>query len=165
MYKILINSVLIIYMCFALSCNANAYYPINVTFKEGTAPGSSNYVITTIFLEDKRIHDKLTDIFILADSDETSLSIGKELGNKSQIFLSEKNKWYSLSDLMRQKSTPDFSTFAKAQTTTYIINAKEPVKLKFKAVGGTLNQDNSALTNLFKVSEIFELDIVNVAEG
>lgn len=162
MYKIIINSILIIYMCFALSCNANAYYPINVTFKNGTVPGSYKYVVSAVFLEDKRIRDKYTDIFISLNLDETNLTVSKEPTEPVEIFIIEKNKWYSLTELMNQNPKADFSTFAKAQTTTYIIRSKTPVNLKFKAVGGDLNEDNSALTNVFKVSNIFEVEIAKV---
>lgn len=162
MYKILINSLLIIYMCFALSCNANAYYPINVTFKEGTLSGSPKYVVTAVFLEDKRIRDKHTDILISSDLDELTLTISKEPDEPIEILLSEKNVWYSLTNLMSKDSTPKFSTFAKAETTTYILSAKTPTNLKFKAVGGALNQEDLALANTFNVSKIFEVEIKNV---
>lgn len=162
MYKVFINLILIVYMCFALSCNANAYYPINVTFKDGTLPGSSKYVVTAVFLEDKRIRDKHTDILISSDLDETVLTISKEPEKPIEILLNEKNIWYSLTSLMSQNSNPMFSTFAKAQTTTYILSAKIPAKLKFKAIGGVLNQDDYLLDNIFKVSKIFEIDIKNV---
>ncbi|MDD3397494.1 MAG: hypothetical protein PHR96_03010 [Clostridia bacterium] len=159
MYKIIINSILIIYLCFALSCNANEYNPINVTFKNGTLPGSENYVVTAVFLEDKRIRDKYTDIYIMANLNEIKLSIGKEPNQPVEILLTEKDKWYSLTDLMSQS---DFATFAKAQTTTYIITSETIVTLKFKAVGGELNQDNSGLTSTFNVSKVFEIEIVKV---
>lgn len=161
MYKIIINSILIIYLCFALSCNANHYNPINVTFKDGTLPGSENYVVTAVFLEDKRIRDKHTDIFIMANLDDTKLSICKEGTQPIDILLSEKETWYSLTDLMELGSQKHFSTFAKAQTTTYVINSEQQVTLKFKVVGGMPNKEHSALVNTFNVSKIFEIDIIN----
>lgn len=103
MYRILLNLVLIIYLSFAMSCNASEYNPINVTFKDGTLTGSSNYVISAVYLEDKRIRDKYTDIYVSADSDNTVLSIFKEYGESIEITLNQANTFYSLTKLMNQE--------------------------------------------------------------
>lgn len=166
MYRILLNLVLIIYLSFAMSCNASEYNPINVTFKDGTLTGSSNYVISAVYLEDKRIRDKYTDIYVSADSDNTVLSIFKEYGESIEITLNQANTFYSLTKLMNQEERQfKLTTFAKAQTTTYIIKSKQKVNLKFKAVGGEINnEDDENLKKVFNVSKIFDLTIENTEQ-
>lgn len=163
MYKVLLNLLLVVYLSFAMSCNVNEYNPLNVTFNDSTLAGSSNYVISAVYLEDKRIRDKYTDIFISADKDNIVLSICKEYEEPIEITLNERNRFQSLTKLMNQQRKQfRLTNFAKAQTTTYIIKSKEKVNLKFKAVGGEIiNEDDEDLKNIFNVSNVFDLKIEN----
>ncbi|MDD3862511.1 MAG: hypothetical protein PHV79_01475 [Clostridia bacterium] len=157
MYKIFINSLLIIFLCFTLSCNTNDYYPVNVFFKDGTLPNSDKSSITAIYLEDKRIREKYTDILISSNIDNLEFSIAKENDKYIDIKIAEKEIWYSLTELLKDKIDIEYTTFAKAQTTTYVIKSETPTVLQFKAVGGNYNNDE--LENIFTVSKTFELKI------
>lgn len=161
MAKIIINLFLTIFIIFSFAGCKDTETPFNVSFKDGTLYGSENHTITVVYAEDKRLHEKFTDLFIKTNKEETKLLIGKELEEKFEIVLPEKNVWYSLTNLW--KSNVNLVTFARVQTTTYIINSSQNCTLKFKAVGGDYSYNTEEgkpkILNTFDVSKEFVVQI------
>ena len=162
MWKIIVNGIItLLTMCFLLGCGSET--PINVTFKDGTQTGSENYVITAVYLEDKGIRDKFTDILVKSDTENLEFTLTKELGDVYKINIENANEWYSVTELVSQDQTKNFAKFSQAEATTYIINSEKEANLQFKAVGGdyVYNRKISAgeLANTFDVSKVFDLKI------
>lgn len=161
MKKLLINFFIILGLAVALCGCGSEFTPLNVIFKDQTLKGSQNYAITAVYQEDKRIRDKYTDIYLQSDTGNLELKITKELGESYDITIPTANEWFSLTSLISQNL--DLATFARSQTTTYVINAKEKAVLKFKAVGGeliyNLETGENKLENIFNVSDEFEVKI------
>lgn len=157
MKKILI--LLILSICLISGCAENST-PFNVSFKNQTLKNSPNTTIFTVYAEDKRIRDKYTDIYVKADS-VVDLTITKELSESYDITIAEPDKWYSLTNLINKHL--DLVTFAKVESTVFIINSTSQVTLTLKAVGGDLvyhlDTGENSLTNTFDVSKEFEVKI------
>ena len=169
MWKIIVNGIItFLTMCLIFGCASET--PINVTFKDGTLAGSKNYVITAVYLEDKEIRDKYTDILVKSDTDDLSIALTKELGETYNITLKNAYQWYSITDLVSQdETTKDFAKFSQAEATTYIINSEKQANLQFKAVGGdyvyNTHTNVGELTNTFAVSKVFDLKIEKVSQN
>lgn len=168
MWKIILNGIITFWaMCLILGCASQT--PINVTFKDGTLAGSPNYVITAVYLEDKGIRDKFTDILIKSDIDDLNISLTKELGETFYVSLKTANKWYSITELISQNATKNFAKFSQAEATTYIINSEKEANLQFKAVGGDYvynrHINSGELVNTFEVSKVFDLKIEKISQN
>lgn len=162
MWKIIVNGIItLLTMCFLFGCTSET--PLNVNFKNGTLTGSENYVITAVYLEDKDIRDKFTDILVKSDTSDLNLSFTRELGDTYKIYLENAGTWYSITELISQNETKDFAKFSQAEATTFIINSEKEANLQFKAVGGdyVYNREISEgqLVNTFDVSKVFDLKI------
>ena len=167
--KIILNTFLIVCICFiSMACAEDNKTPLNVTFKNGTLSGSTNYVVSAVYLEDKRTRDLYTDIFVMADKDNFEITITKELEVPVTLVIPEKNVWFSLTNLINRQTTKylELTTFSKAEPTTYIFQAKQTGVLKFKAMGGNFEQELTtgimSLTNAFDVSKPIEIPIEKI---
>lgn len=158
--RIMKRVVLIVFLACVVLCGCTPNRPMNVSFKNQTLPFSKNYTLTTVYAEDKRLREKWTDILVMANTDNLELKFTKELGEEFDVVLGNKWQWQSLTKLF---GADNFATFARAETTTYIINAQQPAKIWFKAVGGDLvhhlNDGTKSLTNLQDVSKPFLVEI------
>ena len=133
-------------------CSEN-FTPMNVTIKNQTLLNSPQTTLTVVYAEDKRIRDKYTDILISSKVDNLEISIAKELGTMQEIVLSQRNTWYSLSNLLSKTPT----TFAKVETTTFVLTSSQNALVSLKVVGGELNEEiengDWVLKNTFEVSK------------
>lgn len=168
MKKIVLNIVCILTICVALiGCAQSNVTPVNVVFKNATLYGSDKYTITAVYSEDKRIRGYHTDILVSSNIDNLQLTICKELEQPYNIILNQKDVWYSLTNLINSQNNEklEFTTFARAETTTYIIQSEQAANLKFKAIGGDLcdhlKEGYSELVNIFPASKIFKVKISN----
>ena len=164
--KIINFCLLFILIFFNFSCSQNQSTPMCVTFKNATMTGSQNNVITAIYLEDKRIRDYYTDIFIKSDDEFVKLELGKELNIPFTITIEEKNIWFSLTNLINQENNThiDLTTFAKAEPTTYVFKCDKKTNLTFKAVAGdyqyNMKNGKVELINYFDVSKPFSITTI-----
>lgn len=133
-------------------CSEN-FTPLNVTIKNQTLLNSPKTTLTVVYAEDKRIRDKYTDILISSKVDNLEISIAKELGTMQEIVLQQKDTWYSLSALVGK--TP--VSFAKVETTTFVLTSSQNAEISLKVVGGELNEEiengDWVLKNTFEVSK------------
>ena len=137
---------------FFTGCSEN-FTPTNVIIKNQTLPYSPQTTLTVVYAEDKRIRDKFTDILISSKVDNLNLSISKELGTPQEIVLESKDTWYSLSTLLGKAPV----SFAKVESTTFVLTSTQNAEVCLKVVGGNLNEDMesgvSSLKNTFDVSK------------
>ena len=165
--KVLSLLVIFVLVSGCFGCAHEENLPMCISFKNQSVLGSPNYAFTTVYLEDKRIRDFSTDLHIMANRSVT-LNFGKELEEPTKLFISEPNRWLSLTQLLNLNSENKlkYSTFAQAETTTFVLSANEKVNLKFKGVAGNLEYDlknnMSKLVDVFDVSKPFEIEIKNV---
>lgn len=160
--KILCYLLFIICLTTILSgCSHENFTPKNVVFKNASLYGSPNYTITIVYGEDKRIRKFSTDTLIKTTAPQTTLKITKELGESWDITLPNAEEFYSLTSLIDENL--DFATFSSAMTTTYIINPHNKCTLTFKVIGGSLNSEETALTDTFDVSDEFELECLLIS--
>lgn len=133
-------------------CSEN-FTPMNVTIKNQTLLNSPQTTLTVVYAEDKRIRDKFTDILISSKVDNLAISIAKELGTMQEIVLAQKETWYSLCALLGK--TP--VSFAKVETTTFVLSCSQNALVEVKVVGGELNEEiengDWTLKNPFDVSK------------
>ena len=142
--------VLIMLPIFLSGCS-EVFMPMCVIIKDQTLLYSPQKTITVVYAEDKRIRDKFTDILVQADIPNFTFSIAKEMTDFEQIVLPVENQWYSLSLLMQK--TP--ASFAKVETTTYLLKSPYSANLTIKVIGGNLNEEindeATILVNTFDV--------------
>ena len=152
-------------LCLVLNGCKSEDPPINVSFKNQTIMGGKTHTLTVVYAEDKRIRDKYTDILVKSDQENLTLNFAKELDSSKTINIENSGQWYSLTKLY----DPSFSltTFAKAQTTTYVFTSNKEAKLKFKVIGGDLNESENfqTLTNIFTVSKEFDMKAEKISQN
>ena len=161
-----------IFLCICLGalclsgCSPDAT-PMNVVFKDQTAPFSPRACLTIVYAEDKRIRDKSTDVLVKSEVPNLELSFTKENGKTFDVVLDNANQWYSLTQLFSPKLAP--ATFARVETTTYVITCPHDATIWFKAVGGDavyhLGTGQTTLENTFDVSVPFKMDLLSNAQN
>lgn len=142
-------------------CSPQNIMPMNVVFKNQTAPFSPNACLTIVYAEDKRIRDKHTDVLVKCDKDNLRLTFTKEYAQTHNVVLSEAGQWYSLTKLFSANLSP--ASFARVEATTYIITCPQDATVWFKAIGGDavyhLDSGQTTLENVFDVSKAFKMHL------
>lgn len=155
----------ILILPFLLSGCSENFTPMCATIKNQTLLSSPQVVLTVVYAEDKRVRDKFTDIWVKSDSPNFIFSFTKEMGNLQELGLENQNQWYSLSALLGK--TP--ASFARVETTTYILYSNQDAKLTLKVVGGDLAEkieiNTSMLVNTFDVSEEVSVNFQQTTEN
>lgn len=159
--KIKTLSMFLLCVCLFCGCGDAAKTPLNVVIKDQSYLYSDMSSITVVYAEDKRLRDKFTDVYVMADQENLSFKLAKELGEFWDIEILEPNKWLSLSSLVDYRFVP--AKFSKVETTTFVLTSQTPCSLKFKVVGGDLEYNckngTSKVVNTFDVSKPLDINL------
>lgn len=164
MLKKFLALTLAIFSCLLLVGCTQLRAPYNVYFKNATAVNSKNYVLGVIYLADKQMQNFYTDIWVKSDEGDLDFSFGKEGSQKTNVYIDEPYKWYSLSALYSAGSSQPkvFERFKKKLSTNYIFNFKKKTNLTFLCVRGDLDNQTNNLKNIHNSSNEFKLAVKNV---
>ena len=116
--------------------------------------GSGRNVVAFSVANDKLYNDKQFDVLVKSDKD-VNITFGEEMQKTVSITLN-KEEWYSVSDILKQKVYNYDEVFSKV----YIIQSQDVVKLYFKAIVGNASNKQNTLSNQADCSEVFELETV-----
>jgi hypothetical protein len=137
--------------------------PILAYFADGTSAGSDNYTINVDFLEDNRFKDNYVDILLKSDIDNLTLDFKKEFDENLEITINQKEKWYSLTQLIVSAgSEEEFEKLIDKIDMTLVIKSEQDAKLKLKAVCGDKHENSQGetmLINLTNISDEFVVDL------
>ncbi len=136
-----------------------------------TSKNALSVVLTDITTKDSTIRinyeqeedykNKYTDILIKSNQDNQKLKVALELDVYCCIKLEQKDKFYSLSQLIANAKIvkTEYEKYDDAVSKTYIFNSQNDVKLNFVAVVGELNENTNSLVNTFNVSKELTLEV------
>ena len=122
-------------------CERNA---ISVTFGDGTAAGSTDHVIMVRYQEEKDYEKLGTDVFVKSNVDNLKITIQKELYDKIEVTLPEKDK------------QSIYTVYKEALNINLIINSDQDAILTFKAIVGELQEGNTLLIKTKIVSQEYQ---------
>ena len=136
-------------------CERNA---ISVTFGDGTAAGSTDHVIMVGYQEEKDYEKLGTDVFVKSNVDNLKITIQKELYDKIEVTLPEKDTYYSLTKLFANAKSkqPIYTVYKEALNINLIINSDQDAILTFKAIVGELQEGNTLLLKTKIVSQEYQ---------
>ncbi|MGI5842055.1 MAG: hypothetical protein ACOX6H_02015 [Christensenellales bacterium] len=153
-------------LCFCfLTLFACAKEPIVAFFTDGTSAGSDNYTVNVDFADDKRFEKKFVDILLSSDTDNLQIVFKREFDEDTTLVLPEKDKWYSLTELLGKQNADNeegFKPFNDKSDMTLVIQSDQDAFLKMKAVAGDVQENSQAqdiLINQVDISKEFVLDL------
>ena len=114
--------------------------PLAVTFQNATMAGSDSNTIKVLFSKEKFYDDKVYDIWIKSNKDNSNLILHYENQENLEINLEKKDFWYSLTNLkyeyLNKAGSEDFISFENALNLTLIIESENECELTLKSVIG-----------------------------
>lgn len=138
--------------------------PIVAYFTDGTSAGSDNYTVNVDYDEDSRFNGKYVDVLIKSDMEQLNFLFKREFDEDTELFLEEKDKWYSITKLLNSEKDQkeEFQAFKGKADDTLVIKSEQKAKVKLKVVAGDLKENSEGeeiLINQTDVSKVFELDL------
>lgn len=133
--------------------------------RDGTSAGSDNYTININFVEDSEFEEKSIDVLIKSNTDNLSLTFKREFDEDTELFIENKDEWYSLTNLINTYSSSiqeDYMPYIERSNMTLVIKSSQEAILKIKVVCGdetTNSQEQIILVNQVDVSKEFSLDL------
>lgn len=134
--------------------------------KDGTSAGSDNYTININFVEDSEFDEKSIDILVKSDTDNLTIDFKREFDENTELFLSNKEQWYSLTNLINVANPSDrqedFMPFSLKSNMTLVMKSEQDAVISIKVVCGDEienSQEQIILVNQVDVSREFNLDL------
>ena len=114
--------------------------PVVATFQNATMAGSDANTVKIIFSDDKHYEDKVYDVWIKSDKDNSVLKMHYENEQTFIVSVEQKDYWYSLTSLEYESKNmagkEDFESFKQALNKTLIIESEQESTLTFKVIVG-----------------------------
>ncbi len=143
---------------------ACAQDPILAYFADGTSAGSDKYTVNVDYDEDSRFEGKYVDLLIKSDIDNLNFLFKREFDEDTELFLEEKDRWYSITNLLTSEKDEkeEFQAFKGKAVDTLVIKSEQDAFVTLKVVIGDLmenSQGEEILINQTDVSKTFKLDL------
>ena len=134
--------------------------------KDGTSAGSDNYTININFVEDSEFDEKSIDVLIKSNIDNLTITFKQEFDQDTELFISTKDEWYSLTNLINTASgendQENYMPYSEKSNMTLVMKSEQDAVVNLKVVCGNeiLNsQEQVILVNQVDVSKEFVLDL------
>lgn len=134
--------------------------------KDGTSAGSDNYTVNVNFTEDSKFEEKSIDVLIKSNIDNLTLTFKREFDQDTELFLTNKDLWYSLTNLINVASIvdnqEDYMPYSEKSNMTLVMKSDQDAVITLKVVCGdeiTNSQEQIILVNKVDVSKEFTLDL------
>lgn len=155
------------FVCFVLLAvlSGCARETIVAFIKDGTSAGSDNYTININFVEDSEFDEKSIDVLVKSNMENLNLTFKREFDEDTQLFIENKDEWYSLTGLINTANgtmEEDFMPYSEKSNMTLVMKSEQDAVITLKVVCGDEienSQGQIILVNQTAVSKDFSLDL------
>ena len=156
LFSILMCACLVLFGCQSSKQNA-----LSVKMVEITSAGSTDATIKIDYEQEEDYKNKFTDILVKSDCENQKLKLALELDVYCCIKIEEKDKYYSLSQLIANAKIikTEYEKYGDFVSKTYIFSAKNDVNLNFVVIVGDFDEETNSLTNTLFVSKELALEV------
>ena len=107
---------------------------------------STNYAISFSLDKDDRMKEKYVDLQIKSSCEGQVISFGREMEEKTSLYLEDKDVWYNLTVLIaEQNGLSGYETFEKyvdKKNETYLFTVENDTTLTFRVVAGNITEND-----------------------